>query len=251
MASLNVVVMPSAITLTYPGKMGELIVATRWDRDTTLPEVIEEYIDPGLTLLQCDLHNATYDVRYNFSAGLQSVESTVSLLADEPLRVIDFAYGFTPKSGYEGFISAPETGKELPAPADCQGLWNASSGTETTCNFDANVLEKFSYQAVWDAFTGLVRGGLYVDVSTYQPAEQKDTTVVNTVLAGSTELGPIVELVRRRGNESLQQDLVNRYSNVPGMYGSLAEVSTQPLASKLEELFRNITLSLATSSELQ
>jgi len=251
MAPLYVVVMPSAITLTYPGKMGELIVATRWDRDTTLPEVIEEYIDPGLTLLQCDLHNATYDVRYNFSAGLQNVESTVSLLADEPFRVIDFAYGFTPKSGYEGFIAAPGIGKELPAPADCQGLWNASSGTETTCDFDANVLEKFSYQAVWDAFTGLVRGGLYVDVSTYQPAEQKDTTVANTVLAGSTELVPIVELVRRRGNESLQQDLVNRYSNVPGMYGSPAEVSTQPLASMLEDLFRNITLSLATSSELQ
>jgi hypothetical protein len=73
LAPLYVAVIPSAIKLTYPGKMGELIVATRWDRNTTLPQVIEEYIDPGLTLLQCDLHNATYDVRYNFSAGLQTV----------------------------------------------------------------------------------------------------------------------------------------------------------------------------------
>jgi hypothetical protein len=251
MAPLNVAVIPSAITLTYSGKMGELIVATRWDRDTTLPQVIEEYIDPGLTLLQCDLHNATYDIRYNFSAGLQTVESTISLLADEPLRMIDFAYGFTPKLDYEGFIAAPEVGQELPAPADCQGLWNASSGTKTTCAFDANVLEKFSYQAVWDAFTQLVKGGLYVDVSTYGPAEQKDTTVANTVLAGSTELKPVVELVRRRGEESLQQDLIERYSNVPGMYGTPGDVSTQPLSSMLEDLFRNITLSLTTSAELQ
>jgi hypothetical protein len=250
-APLYVAVIPSAITLTYSGKMGELIVATRWDRDTTLSQVIEEYIDPGLTLLQCDLHNATYDIRYNFSAGLQTLKSTISLISDEPLRVIDFAYGFTPRLDYEDFIAAPETGQELPPPADCQGLWNASSGTKTTCAFDANVLEKFSYQAVWDAFTQLVKGGLYVDVSTYGPAELKNTTVTNTVLAGSTELKPIVELVRRRGEESLQQDLIERYSNAPGMYGTPGESSTQPLSSMLEDLFRNITLSLTTSAELQ
>jgi hypothetical protein len=112
-------------------------------------------------------------------------------------------------------------------------------------------LEKFSYQAVWDAFAGLVRGGLYVDVSTYQPAEFKDTTVANTVLAGSTELVPVVELIRRRGNESLQQDLVDRYSNMPGMYVTPGEAPTQPLSNILEELFRNITLSLVASPELQ
>ena len=251
MAPLYVAVIPSAVKLTYPGKMGELIVATRWDRNTTLPQVIEEYIDPGLTILQCDLHNATYDVGYNFSAGLQTVKSTISLLADEPLRVIDFAYGFTPKTDYDAFIAAPETGQDLPTPADCQGLWSPSSSTQTTCAFDANVLEKFSYQAVWDAFAGLVRGGLYVDVSTYQPAEFKDTTVANTVLAGSTELVPVVELIRRRGNESLQQDLVDRYSNMPGMYVTPGEAPTQPLSNILEELFRNITLSLVASPELQ
>jgi hypothetical protein len=249
-APLYVAVIPSAIALIYTWKMGEF-VATRWDRNTTLPQVIDEYIDPGLTLLQCDLHNATYDITYNFSAGVQNMESTISLLADEPLRVIDFAYGFTPKLNYEGFIAAPESGQELPAPADCQGLWNASSGTKTTCAFDANVLEKFSYQAVWDAFTQIVRGGLYVDVSTYQPSEVKDTTVANTVLARSTELEPIIELVRRGGNESIQQDLIERYSNAPGMYGIPGEVSTQPLSSMLEVLFRNITLSLASLSELQ
>jgi hypothetical protein len=161
------------------------------------------------------------------------------------------AYGFNPKSNYEGFIPAPEDGQDLPAPADCQGLWNASSGTNTTCAFDANVLAKFSYQAVWDAFTQLVKGGLYVDVTTYQPAELKDTTVANTVLAGSKELKPIVELVRRRGEESLQRDLVDRYSNVPGMYVTPGEGSTQLLSSMLEDLFRNITLSLTTSAELQ
>lgn len=251
MAPLYVAVIPSAIKLTYPGKNGDLIAATRWDKDTTLPQVIEEYIDPGLTLLQCDLHNATYGVKYNFSAGLQTVESTISLLGDEPLQVIDMAYGFTPESDYEGFIAAAQIGHQLPAPADCQGLWNASSGTNTTCDFDANVLARFSYQAVWDAFTRLVKGGLYVDVTTYQPAELQDTTVTNTVLAGSTELKPIVELVRRRGQGFLQQDLIDRYSNVPGMYSTPNEESTQPLSSMLEDLFRNLTLSLTTSAELQ
>ena len=89
--------------------------------------------------------------RYHSAAGVQTFESTVSLLADEPLRVIGFAFGFTPRSDYEGFVAAPETEQKLPAPADCQSLWNASSGTNTTSAFDANVLENFSYQSVWDA----------------------------------------------------------------------------------------------------
>jgi hypothetical protein len=250
MAPLYVAVIPSAITLLYPGKAGEFI-PIRWDRNTTLPQVIEEYIDPGLTLLQCDLHNATYDVKYNFSAGLQTMESTVLLLSDEPFRIIDLALGFTPNSDYEEFIAAPGVGQELPAPADCQGLWNASSGTQTTCAFDANVLAKFSYQAVWDAFTQLSKGGLYADISTFQPTELKETDVANTVLARSTELKHLVELVRRKGDESLQQNLVERYSNVPGMYGTPGEIQTQPLSSMLEDLFRNITLSLASLSELQ
>jgi len=251
MAPLYVAVIPSAITLLYPEKASEEIKATGWDRKTTLPQVIEEYINPGLTLLQCDLHNATYDVKYNFSAGLQTMESTVLLLSDEPFRVIDSALGFTPKSDYEAFIAAPEAGQELPAPADCQGLWNASSGTQTTCAFDANVLAKFSYQAVWDAFTQLSKGGLYANISTYQPTELKETDVANTVLARSTELKHLVELVRRKGDESLQQNLVERYSNVPGMYGTPGDIQTQPLSSMLEDLFRNITLSLASLSELQ
>jgi hypothetical protein len=48
---LFVAIIPSAIILTYPGKIGDLLVATRWHKDTTLPEVIDEYIDPGLLLL--------------------------------------------------------------------------------------------------------------------------------------------------------------------------------------------------------
>jgi hypothetical protein len=92
---------------------------------------------------------------------------------------------------------------------------------------------------------------MWVDVSKYQPSDQKDTVVMNTVLATSTELAPIVELVRRRAEKSLQQDLLDRYSGVPGMYSLPAKAPAQSLSSMLEDLFRNITLSLATSPELQ
>jgi hypothetical protein len=207
---LYVAIIPSAIILTYPGKIGDLLVATRWHKDTTLPEVIEEYVDPGLLLLQCDLQNATYDVSYNFSAGIQTINSIVTPVLETPLDFIDVAFGFTPEGEYESLISDSERGESLPAPADCQGLWNASSGPKTTCDFDASVLNKFSYQGVWDAFATLVRGSMWVDVSTYQPSDQKDTSIMNTVLATSTELAPIVELVRRRAEKSLQQDLLDR-----------------------------------------
>jgi hypothetical protein len=92
---------------------------------------------------------------------------------------------------------------------------------------------------------------MWVDVSTYQPSDQKDTVVMNTILATSTELAPIVELIRTRADKSLQQDLLDRYSGVPGMYSRPAKAPAQPLSSMLEALFRNITLSLATSPELQ
>jgi hypothetical protein len=248
---LYVAITPSAIKLTYPGKDGDLFVATRWHKDITLPEVIDEYTDPGLLLLQRDLQNATYDVKYNFSTGIQTIDSTVIPVLEPPLDFIDTASGFTPQGEYGAFISDSERGGSLPAPADCQGLWNASSGPKTTCAFDAGVLNKFSYQAVWDAFAPLVTGSMWVDVSTYQPSDQKDTVVMNTILATSTELAPIVELIRRRADKSLQQDLLDRYSGVPGMYSRPAKAPAQPLSSMLEALFRNITLSLATSPELQ
>jgi hypothetical protein len=197
--------------------------------------------------------------RYHSAAGVQTLESTISLLADEPLRVIDFAFGFTPRSDYEGFVAAPATGQKLPASADCQGLWNASSGTNTTCAFDANVLENLSYQSVWDAFIRLVRG-MYVNLRTHQPSEPKDNPFTNTVLARSTELVPIVDLVRQTGNEFLQRDLFNRYSNMPGMYVTPGESSTQfrtyskafehtqrPLSNILEDHFRNLGNSIGAS----
>ena len=96
-----------------------------------------------------------------------------------------------------------------------------------------------------------VRGGMYVDLRTHQPSELKDNPFTNTVLARSTEPVPIADHVRQTGNESFQRDLFNRYSNMPGMYVTPGEGPTQPLSNILEELFRNITLSLVTSPELQ
>jgi hypothetical protein len=45
--------------------------------------------------------------------------------------------------------------------------------------------------------------------------------------------------------------LIERYSSIPGMSLALAEVSPPSFSVLLEELFQNITLSLATSAELQ
>lgn len=66
LAPLFVAAIPSANKLLDPGHLGELLVATNWDRNTSLPQVVDKYIDPGLTLVQCDLLNATYNVQYTF-----------------------------------------------------------------------------------------------------------------------------------------------------------------------------------------
>jgi len=173
------------------------------------------------------------------------------MLADEPFRFIDRALGFTPAYDYEALIPAPEAEEDLPAPADCQGLWSGLSGTNTTCAFDANVLAEFSYKAVWDAFTDLIRGGLYIDTATHEPAHLEDTSILNTLFARSTELEPIVKIVRGKGEESLQQNLIDRYSNAPGMYATPNKEPTSSLSSLFEELFSNFTISLASLPELQ
>lgn len=147
--------------------------------------------------MQCDLQNVTYVVKYTFSAGLQKVETTKTPVTLERFRTINLAYGFKPKQDFRNFISPEPAGASLPAPADCQGLWNASSGTNTTCAFDASVLDDFSYQTAIDAFTSLVRGSLSADLKSSQPASQPGTSVGDTVLGRSTELRPIIERARR------------------------------------------------------
>jgi hypothetical protein len=264
MVPLYVGVIPSVNNLTLQVDVGgsnPFMAATlNWNPDASLTQMVEDYIEPGLTLLQCDLHNSTYDLSYNFSAGIQTVESTISMLADEPFRFIDLALGFTPADDYEAFVPAPEVGEDLPAPADCQGLWSGLLGTNTTCAFDANVLVAFSYKAVWDAFNDLVRGGLYIDATTHAPARFEDTHILNTLFARSTELEPIVRIFRGKGGESLDRygnapDMnatpLDQYSNVPGMYATPKKASTSSLSSLLEEFFSNFTINLASLSELQ
>ena len=242
MAPLYVAVIPSVIEL-YHGKN-----YWDWPMNATLHQVVEKYIDPGLTLLQCDLHNATYDVRYNFSAGLQTVESTVSLLSSDPVQVISMAWGFTPEQDYEGLYAFPKIGQELPAPADCRGLWRSSTpsaGTNTTCAFDASILANFSFQAAWDSITSLVRGGMY-ERGSFGLTGTSNSSIVNTILARSTELRPIIRMLNATQSNQPNWD---RY--MPGIYLVPDEVSTPSLSSLLEELFQNFTLSLATLPELQ
>jgi hypothetical protein len=251
MVPLYVGIFPSALKWYSKPEGSNMSVIDSWDGNTPLSQIVAEYINPDLTLIQCDMYNATYDVVYTLQSGLQTVESTVALLANEPLHVIKDAYGFTPEQDYAAYVVAPKIGDDLPAPADCQGLWNGSFGSKTTCAFDASVLGLMSYQAVWDAFTGLVRGRMYLDFFLDQ-MPTIDTSVLNTILSGSTEMKPIITLFHFQVlPAAFSAALIERYSSIPGMSLALAEVSPPSFSVLLEELFQNITLSLATSAELQ
>lgn len=75
--------------------------------------------------------------------------------------------------------------------------------------------------------------------------------MINTVLARSTELKPRGDFFTGLGSEFLQDNLLNRYFNVSGMYAKPPEEPPQALTDTLEDLFHNITLSLLSSSALQ
>lgn len=91
---LFVSTIPSAMKLSFT-RTRDPLVASTWDPNMTLVEVINEYIDPGLALLQCDLHKAKYHTHYHFSAGLGSVKASINELAESPFELIELTYGFS------------------------------------------------------------------------------------------------------------------------------------------------------------
>ena len=194
------------------------------------------------TMLTCQFFNSTYDVSFDYTNGVQHIDVQTSLM-----NAIN-------SSSMLGTVIGPSP-QEYIRNSTCVLLaidWTANADMNdapSECSFDTEILRILSYQAIWDAFTRVLQGMI---LGNYESEDYQKPNIINTALLNTPELA---FLRNTRGAKQLAtlQDLLARYDNpaIKGLTNSHDEVIQLPLATALEEMFRNITVSLMSSPALQ
>ncbi|KAJ4327132.1 hypothetical protein N0V84_002394 [Fusarium piperis] len=194
----------------------------------------EALFDSTASVLRCDIRNSTYEAHFNVTNGGQFVKFKVKDIEEKLLDVITGIWGSNPRSKNTG----------------CTAL-NMDSG----CGFDPSILRHLSYQALMDAFTEMLIGGL-----TLRRRQEDDsavfhgnTSVQSTVLTATSELQIPSNLTFLSKDLAILQNVEPEKGKrvYKGLWNGPGEQRTTPLKEALEELFQNITISLMSSPLLQ
>lgn len=114
-------------------------------------------------------------------------------------------------------------------------------------------ISALSYQALFDAFQNLITGSIYQELHTvgYNPFAI-NSNILNTVLYRTTELEYLSGIATGgAGDLSTIQDTVSKYFSSLGLTNHYTPQTTGSLATALEELFLNATISMMTSPQLR
>ncbi|KAK5125237.1 hypothetical protein LTR85_000913 [Meristemomyces frigidus] len=189
------------------------------------------------TMIDCQLFNTTYTVAFEYTNGDQKVSISASDQSmDRPVATLEWVTGpsqYTPN----------QTCLTLGGPSDMV------QAAEKCSTLDSAILRTLTYQAIMEAFTGLIAGNI---ANNADPILIKDSNVVWTTLLNTKELHFLsdrsIELQEAiaDGQPDLQAALAN--SSVGGVIGLTASdgiAPTQSLAVAIEEMFQNYTLWLA------
>ena len=205
-------------------------------------------VGQGSTMIQCQLFNSTYEADFVYVDGGQSITVNAPVKSsDEPVITFDYV-GQRTADSVNGLWTS------------CFGLHSTSDGTleiPEPCGFDPAILRVIAYQAVLEAFAGILRGTLTEDNANELI---KNSSILSTTLVETKELaflneqttGYLGDGADQFGPYDLQSALTN-YSNIDVS----AAPQVDPLASKrslsdaLEEMFRNLTISLMSSDLLR
>jgi len=189
----------------------------------------------GSTLLKCDLVNSTYTVQFDDTQSGQRVRILNQTMQDLPTLRTSPIFG--------GPFNGGPVGSADP---NCTPF-NAGLGStreHLPCEFHAEDLRLLSYQGISSAFNEVVLGSIrsdYLNVFV-------NTTVTKTVLAQTKELANL----QRVSYSNLQQQIAdNRFWPYPELVRYPLQEARGDLASTLEELFRNFTVSLLAEPYFQ
>ncbi|KAI9925126.1 hypothetical protein ASPWEDRAFT_176395 [Aspergillus wentii DTO 134E9] len=189
--------------------------------------------DPTIT--QCSLFNTSYTVEFNYTNGEQTV------------NISDYQY----LNSVSHIHDVQSNQEHLP---DLQSATGAAASIYQTA------LEMFAYQAVMEQFCRLMVGWISEapSIENYtvkgDPKHQwngysldiKNTSIMSTALSNAAELGTIKTAMSKVGAADGFQNMWNEHSVTHAN-----QKVTGSLATAVEEMFRNITISLMNSDLLQ
>lgn len=200
-------------------------------KDSLTMSTLEPFL-VNSNILQCQLYNVSQYAEYRINNGNQTVFTSTN-----------HTYNAVPAlSGLNGTI--PRGGLEVPS-APIPG----TSG-ET---IDPIIMRTFAYQSIMDAFGRVLVGTIGLHVYGQGALQAVNTSVMSTTLSDAKEIKFLRDWYFDRGLETPNLETAVWEGGYPFDGVSITSVppATQPLAEALEELFRNITISLVTSELLQ
>ena len=187
------------------------------------------------TYIVCQMSNSQYRTDFKFVNGEQYISTTVTAFIGDPMS----GYGAVAGPGYSnahGHADCPKDSDEL---HDVKGA---------PCIFDAHLARTLSYQAVFDAFSQLLKGEISWSGETNPMV---DTQILNTILADSPELLP-VRRMHQVETSTLQSALQkSQQKGVKSLVKPQWKGTGKRLIYAMEDLFQKIVVSSMASQDLQ
>lgn len=179
------------------------------------------------TIIECGLYNTSYHADFQFIDGTQTVNIT---RAENIYNNIIPIY-FLDSSGALGPL----------ATLSLNGTVNGFNLTE---------VQTLAYQAVMDAFGGILVGTITNNNEEFGTVFTSNTSIMSTVLSETVEL-EFLSKYAASARGSLAQSILEYKSIYPGISASDTASYNLPLRQALEDLFQNTTISLMSSALLQ
>ncbi|RWA04972.1 hypothetical protein EKO27_g10136 [Xylaria grammica] len=193
------------------------------------------------SFFQCDLHNASYHVDFAYKSGVQNIAVEVERL--EAVANVFQMYG-----------PANDLGERL-SPYDhlnnCDRLEEYEPLADGPCVFNTSLLKRLSYTGILDGFRRLAVGS--VSIAGADGVPEVDTSIFATSLMHTPELQYLLQAVKDpRKETTLQNQYTLNKTSRGAPLSNVEEISPRSsLPRAMEELFRNVTISLMSSDLLQ
>lgn len=180
----------------------------------------------NLSILSCELYNASYRTEFTFVNGAQSVT-----VLNRGLN--NHVYGV---------VTTTDNKK--------------SRSTEYAYN--VTIIRRLAYQSVFDAFGQILVGGLYTTLASHG-LERNTTSIMSTILSETSELAFLENYgskMEQGMQESMEWELEHNQGDegielTPSIIDSAPRDTRLHMKDSLEGLFQNITISLMTAPLLQ
>ncbi|KAK3661743.1 hypothetical protein LTR56_000234 [Elasticomyces elasticus] len=198
-------------------------------RNATFAQRLPALFSGTATMLQCHLYNTSYTANFTYVSGAQEVGVSTHPLGD-PL------------------------GLEIGTFGSIMDVTNCTlTSSDPNCLMVPYSLETLSYQAVFDAFRSLLAGTVSMsqDLTLYF-----DTKILMTALPEVAELSFLTNASSLLNTTLVVPSLQTAVETWPGsllhgLSNSQGTHSTLSLPLALEALFRNVTISLMSETQLQ